>query len=289
MTIKKSLKFAWKEFIYGGHLPSLGAAAIVIFSGILLNIKITWDCLLLVYLIFYLIYLYNRFKEINIDHLTNPQRTKHLITCFSKTPKIFYVIIFIITGSLIYFSNIRALIFSLFLLLFGLLYTVVFKKITQKVAIFKNLFVAIVFSLLVIYPLIYYPQSSTHSILFIALLIAVFVYFKALMMQIFLDVKDIESDKKQKLLTLPVIFGKEKTLNILMAISILATAPIPVLFSLYFDILPLSVLMLLFTIPFNFYCFQWAKRKNYYSYLLESSEFILWPILIIIGKIIIVL
>lgn len=59
MAIEKILKFIWNEFIYGGHLPSLGAAAIVLFSGILLNIKITWDCLLITYFIFYLIYLYN--------------------------------------------------------------------------------------------------------------------------------------------------------------------------------------------------------------------------------------
>jgi 4-hydroxybenzoate polyprenyltransferase len=118
-------------------------------------------------------------------------------------------------------------------------------------------------------------------------LIVVFVYFKALMIQIFLDVKDIESDRKQGLLTLPIILGKEKIFNALKIISVLATAVIPIIFSLVVNIFPLSILMLLFTIPFNFFCFQWAKKQNYYSYVLGSSEFILWPILIIIGEIII--
>jgi 4-hydroxybenzoate polyprenyltransferase len=287
MNIKKNLKFTWNEFIYGGHLPSLGAAAIVLFSGILLNIKITWDCLLISYLIFYLIYLYNRFKEIDIDCLTNPQRTKHLRIYFSIMPKIFYITFFVIIGSLIYFSNIWGLIFGLFLLLFGWLYTVVFKKITQKVIIFKNLFVSTVFALLVFFPIIYYSYSLTISLLFITLLIVVFVYFKGFMMQVFFDVKDIESDEKEKLLTLPVIFGKEKILNVLKIISILTTIPIPVIFSLYYNIFPLFSLMLILTVPFNFYCFKQAKNHKYSSYIFGSAEFILWPILIIIGKIII--
>ena len=189
--------------------------------------------------------------------------------------------------SLIYFGNIWALVFGLFLLLFGWLYTVVFKKITQKIIIFKNLFVAAVFALLVFFPIVYYSYPLTISLLSIALLIVVFIYFKAFMMQVFLDVKDIESDKKQGLLTLPVIFGKEKILNILGIISLLSTAPIIIVFSLYYSIFPISTLMLLLTIPFNLFCFSQARNQNYYSYILESSEFILWPVLIIIGETII--
>jgi len=287
METKTILKFIRDEFIYGGHLLSLGAAAIVLFSGILLNIKITWDCLLISYLIFYIIYLYNYFKEIDLDYLTNPQRTKHIRIYFSKIPKIFYIIIFVIIGGLIYFSNIWALVFGLFLLLFGWLYTAVFKRFTQKIIIFKNLFVSAVFSLLPFFLIIYYSYPLTTSLSSIALLIVIFVYCKTFMMQVFFDVKDIESDRKENLLTLPVIFGKEKILSILGIISILVTAPIPITFSLYFDVFPISTLMLLLTIPFNFYCFSQARNQKYSSYILEGLEFILWPILIIIGEIII--
>ena len=285
--MEKILKFIWNEFIYSGHLLSLGGSAIVLFSGILLNIKITLDCLLIVYLIVYIVYLYNRFKEIDIDCLTNPKRTKHIRIYFSKIPKIFYVIIFVIIGELIYFSNIWTLVFGLFLLLFGWLYTVVFKKITQKIIIFKNLFVSAVFALLVFFPIVYYSYPLTISLLSIAFLIAVFVYSKAFMMQVFLDVKDIESDKREKLLTLPVIFEKEKILNVLGIFSFLNTAPIILILSFWLNVFPVSTLMLLLTIPFNLFCFIQAKNQNYYSYILESSEFILWPILIIIGEIII--
>ena len=107
------------------------------------------------------------------------------------------------------------------------------------------------------------------------------------MMQIFFDVKDIESDKKEKLLTLPILYNKEKIFNTLKIISVLTTAPIPIFFSLYLNIFPLSILMLILTIPFNFYCFEQYRKGKYCAYILGSAEFILWPILITIGEIII--
>mgnify|MGYP001562821980 CR=1 FL=1 len=76
MVIEKILKTIWKEFVYGGHLLSLGAASIVFTSAILLEIKITWDCLLVVYLGAQIIYLYNRYKEFKKDSLTNPENIK---------------------------------------------------------------------------------------------------------------------------------------------------------------------------------------------------------------------
>ena len=285
--INKIGKFLWSEFVYVGHLPAIGAAGIVLVTAILLNISITWDSLIIIYLIFYLIYLYNRFKEINIDYLTNPKRTKHLNIYYHEVPKIFYLSILLIIIWIIFFSNIATLAFCIFILFSGWLYTLTFKKLTKKIIIFKNLFVSSVFSLIVLFAIFYYSYKPTESDVPLILLLIIFIFLKALMMQIFFDVKDIASDKKEKLLTLPILYNKEKTLDILKIISIFITAPIPIFFSLYFNIFPLSILMLTLTIPFNFYCFEQAKKEKYCAYILGSTEFILWPILIIIGEIII--
>ncbi len=40
MAIEKILKFIWNEFIYGGHLFSLGGAAIILVSDLLFKIKV---------------------------------------------------------------------------------------------------------------------------------------------------------------------------------------------------------------------------------------------------------
>lgn len=284
MKIKKILKTIWNEFIYGGHLQSLGSSSIIFLSANLLKINITWDILLISYLISYAIYLFNRFKEIEIDYLTNPQRTNYLKTYIYHTPIIISFVIFVIIGALIYFSNFWALIFGLFLILFGFFYTIFFKKLTKRIILFKNFYVSIAFSLMIPFLIIYYLYPLTNILIISSLILIIFVYCKAFMMQILLDVKDIESDKKEGLLTFPVVFGKEKTLNILKIISILSTAPILLIYSLYFNIFPISILILLLTIPFNFYCFKLARQKNYFGYILGSGEFLFWSVLILISK-----
>jgi 4-hydroxybenzoate polyprenyltransferase len=284
MVIGRILKTVWQEFIYGGHLQSLGAASIVFTSAILLGTRITLDGLFVAYLIFYPLYLYNRFKEIKIDYLTNIERTKHLQKYSRFIPFILFSIIFILIVSLIYFSNLRALIFGLLLLSFGLLYTPIFKKLTKIIILFKDLYVAAFFSLLVFFFIVYSSYSLSTILIIGVIVFMVFVYLKAFLMQIFLDIKDLEIDKREGLLTFPTIFGKEKTLNILKIISILTTIPIPLIFSLSFNVFPKSILMLLLTIPFNFYCFSLAQKQRYSGYILASGEFILWPILILIGE-----
>jgi len=283
MKIEKILKSIWDEFIYGGHLQSLGAASIVFVSGILLKIQITWDILFITYLMVCPIYLYNRFKEINIDYFTNPERTRHLRSYVRFMPTIFYLIVFFLIISLIYFSNLWVLIFGLFLVTLGLLYTAFIKKSTKRIIFFKNIYVSISFVLLPFFLAAYYSYSViTVSILSLSL----FIFIKAFLMQIFLDIKDIESDKKERLQTFPIAVGIKKTLIFLSVFNVIATITLPIFFSFYLNIFPKLILMLIFTLPFDFYCYKLAKKQKYLGYILQSGEFILWPLLILLGEII---
>ena len=283
MEIKKTLRSFWKEFIYGGHLLAIGAASIVFSTSFLLNLKITWDSLFVAYLMFYPLYLYNRYKEIEIDYLTNPKRTEYLKTYIHQAPIIISILILTLIVSFIYFSNIWALIFGALLVLFGLLYSTIFKKYTKKIPFFKNFYVSSFFASLVFFFVIYYSYPL-KTLIIPVLLFSIFVYSKAFMMQILLDLKDLESDEKEELLTFPSIFRRKKTFNYLKIISVITTASIPLIFSVYFNIFPKSILLLLLTIPFNFYCFKKTKEHNYFGYILASGEFVLWSFLLLIGE-----
>jgi len=285
-SFKKVLKLIWNEFIYGGHFQSLGAASIVFVSGILLKIQITWDILFITYLLFYALYLYNRLKEIKIDSLTNLKRTQHFRRYLGFIPIIFYSAVFILVVSLVYFSNLKALIFGLFLFVFGILYTLIFKRLTQKVPFLKNFYVSIFFASLVFLPIIYYSYPLKTVLIVSGLVLGLFIFLKAFISQIFLDIKDIESDREQKLRTFPIIIGEKNTFTILSIFNFLITIIIPVGFSFYFNIFPRSMLMLIFTIPFSFYCYSLAKKQKYFGYILQSGEFLLWPPLILLGEII---
>ena len=284
--IKKFFKFIWNEFIYGGHLQCLGFVSVVIIGSDLLNLKINSVLLAFIYLIFYLIYIYNRIKEIQIDELTNPDRVRHFKSYFSKIKKIFYFLFFFLIGGLVYVRNLPFLVFSLSLLFLGLLYTPTLKNFTKKITGFKNFYVALFFSVIVFSPFFYYFYPLTKNLLFPLFVFVIFVFFKALMMQIFLDCKDVEADRKVALKTFPVVFGKEKTLEFLKIFDPFITGFILIFFCLIYKIFSFSLLMLLFVIPFNFICINLAKNQRYFGYILKSGEFFLWLILFFIGKII---
>ena len=286
LRIKKILEFTFREFIYGGHLQSLGAVSIVFISALMLNIAITWEVLFFTYLTFYPVYVYNRFKEIDVDELTNPERVRHFKSYIQQIPKILYLSILLLVVSLIYFANFVFSVFSILLLFLGFLYTPTLKNATRKVIGFKNFYVAAFFSAVALFPIVYYSYPLTSLLVTSTTIFMIFVYFKALLMQILLDHKDVKSDKNHGLITIPLLLGERRTLKFLKVFSVLGTLPIPIFFSVLVSIFPKSILLLLLTIPFNFYCFYLVNKQKYIGYTLGSGEFLLWLILIHVGGII---
>jgi len=278
--IKSFLNSAGKEFIYGGHLFALNAVSIILMSAILLNIPVTWDILLSVYLIFYSIYSYDHFNGAKKnDYLTNLERALYLKDK-RKIPLLISGSILTSVLILLYFSNILILFFSLVILFLGLFYGSYFKKITRKIIAFKDFFVSFVWMILVFFLVCYYSYPLTLGVF----LLASFIFLKMLIIQIFFDIRDIEGDKDEKLLTLPVIFGRNKALYILRLISVLPA--LMVFFYSYFNILPDFSLFLILALFFNFYYLgehQYLKGRHY-PYLLAASEPILWLFLVLFGK-----
>ena len=282
MVIEKIVNSIWNEFVYGGHLLSFGAVSIVYTASILLDIRITWDFLLVVYLGTESVYLYNRFKEYKVDFLTNPERTEHIKKYVKYIPFIIFLMTFSAIVMVVYFNKISALILGLLLLILGLFYSLFFKKITEKIIAFKSLFVSLIWASLVIFLALYYSLPLTFALV----LIFVFVFLRFIISTTFFDFKDMESDKKENLLTLPVIFGEKKLRNTLGIVAILAT--IPIAFGIYLKIFPKSSLMLLFTIPYTFYYLgKLGDKKMNVAFLYNviiDGEFILWLPLILLGK-----
>lgn len=282
MKVEQVLKSVWDEFVYGGHLLSLGSVSIVFSSALILNIPITWDFLLIVYLITYTVYLYDRFRGLKQDLLTNYNRTQHITKYIRYIPLIISCSILIIIGMLLYFGNQSSLVFGLLALLFGLSYSVFFKKITKKVVGFKNFYVAFEWSLVVIFLTIYYSFSLNLSVLFLF----IFVFLRWLIHEIFFDIKDIKSDKKENLLTLPIAFGEQKVLNIINLLNI--STVVIVLISVYLNLFPKFVLLLLPLIFYSIYYFKELEKTSvpfsYVNNIFINGEYILWTVFILTGK-----
>jgi len=282
LKIKKILKSIWDEFVYGGHLLSLGAVSVVFTASFLLNIKITWDFLLIVYLGTESVYLYNRYKEFRTDFLTNPERTEYIKKYIKIIPLIIFFFSLIISLILIYHKNFSALFFAVFLLIIGLLYSEIFKGFTQKIVGFKSFFVSLMWALLVIFLAIYY-SLSLGLILF---LIFVFIFLKCFVITSFFDIKDTEGDRKEGLLTLVNVLGQKKLVDILNLTTVLAV--IPIILGFHLKLFPQSSIMLLFTIPYSFYYLKKSQNKkintSFLYNVIVDGEPILWLFLILIGE-----
>jgi len=282
MKLKKILTAIWNEFVYGGHLLSFGAASIVFTSAILLGIKITWDCLLVVYLGTQSVYLYNHFKEFEKDSLTNPQRSEHIEKYVKYIPLI--TLFFSLTAIVIviYFNKILALLFGLLMLFGGLLYSKFLKKFTRRIIGFKDFLISFLWATLVIFLAYYYFFSWNFALI----LMVLFIFLRLFLNTNFFDMKDVESDIKEGLLTLPVILGKKTLIKFLTIINMLSM--IPIIFGVFLDILPNFSLILLLTIPYSFYYLKQTSKESvdlrFLSYVLVDGEYLLWSIFILLGK-----
>ncbi len=259
------------EIIHAGHIQCIGAILIVLSTSIFFDLPISWNLLLLVYLLFYTFYLFNRAMELPIDLITNPERTRHLLLYKSKIPIILFCVVILIGLLLILINNYEIIFFTLTFLLFGILYTLKAKKLTRQIPLFKNFYVALCFGLLVFYPFIYNNATIGRY----ARLLFLVIILKVVLIQILADFKDLNSDKLEKLKTMPVLIGKEKTLIFLFFLSLLFSAFFALIHPLFF-----------LTFIYNFIIYKIAIKNERLAYFLSTGEFALWLLLTYVSKII---
>lgn len=283
MVIRTISKNLGENLIYGGHLISFGAVGIVLTFILLVEENILIIPLLIVYFLTFVSLLHNRYKEKELDFLTNPKRTRHLEKYFRKITIIIFIIgvssilVLVINGSK------EPLFFLLLLAAVIFLYTKYLKKLTRKILGFKNIIFSLITSSLLIFTSLYYSYDFLSFTLWS---IFIFCFLRMMVNTIFLDIKDVESDRREGLKTIPIIFGHEKTLWVLKIISLLSGLLLMIFVIL--DFIPVCALTLLLVVPYSFYYFKLStKKRNFYlvNYILADAEFILWPIGVIIGKI----
>ncbi len=261
----------WKEFIFGGHLFALGAACVVAMCSLLFDLPIGLDLLVVVYLIFYPIYLYDYTQGVTDDLLTNSARARYL----SGSKKTYIVVggsFAALTMLFTHFSNSMTMFLGFIILVLGLLYSSYFKQLTKKIIGFKNFFVSSVWALLVLFFFYYYSIPITNA----ALIIAGFVFTRMIAIQILFDVRDIEGDRKNGLLTIPVVLGNHKGFELLKGLNFASIVLLVI--SVYFGLLPFISLSF---VPIMFYASNYIKRvrgsmNNYAYYLLAALEPIIW-------------
>ncbi|MBP2029627.1 4-hydroxybenzoate polyprenyltransferase [Methanohalophilus levihalophilus] len=266
-----------KEFMYGGHLFALGAICVVYMCAVLSSIPITWDFMALVYLIFYCIYLYDYSSGAEEDLINNIDRSEYLQEEKNSKKIAFTLYASILTVAAIYVvkSDIVNMLVGFSVLTLGVLYHPYFKHLTKVIPAFKNIFVSAVWSLLAIFLFMYYSYPITPT----ALVLAAFVFLRMLTIQIVFDMRDVEGDKKNGLLTVPLLF-KENDSIILNLLNIMTIGVL--IYGIYMGIVPATSIMMLFVF---FYAYSYIKnvhlgRSEKTNYFNAAAEPIVWALLI---------
>ncbi len=273
---RQIIKFFIIEFLYNGHLQSLGSLGVFVFSSLFLEQDVNITELFSIYLVFYLIYFYNRYKENKIDYLTNKARSCHIKILLPYIKPVFFACLSVLAILILYAHNFNFAFWLSMIFLGGILYTDIFKPITKKILIFKNFYVASVFTLLVFLPLI----INNKPIKLTVIILSLFIFWRALKMQIILDLKDIKSDSILRLKTLGVLYGEQKAWMVVAGINIINLTML--VFSLHYLQGKIIILLIIFCLIFDFISYYLFKRKSPVVFLLAGSEFIFLPILALV-------
>jgi 4-hydroxybenzoate polyprenyltransferase len=281
----KIIKRITEEFIYGGHLVSLISPAFFLSVAIIMNLPINFVALMTAYLIPLIVYSYNYQSELDNDYQVKKSDKYEFIV---KRKKIYPILlsldIIVLIVLSIMFLNYGFVFFTLILITGGILYTVVFKVLTRNIIGFKNIYVDAIWAYAGMFFVVFY-YSLDFTLFYI--LFALFIFVKILINNIFFDIKDLEVDKIERLITIPVILGRNTTINLLHIINLLILIALVTI--VYMNIFPFFMLSLGLT---NIYVFFYLEKSRNaddkkllrFTYLIADSEFLLWPLLLLIGK-----
>ncbi|MGB9936995.1 MAG: UbiA family prenyltransferase [Methanobacterium sp.] len=269
------------EITYGGYLAALCSPCFIISTSLILGIKIDLIMLLIAYLLPLIVYSYDYYKDIDKDIKNDSERAIFLKKKADKYPFILGFYVFLLFSLLILFSNYILVTFISIIITGGILYNVLLKNLTKKIPAFKNIFTAVTWaSVGALFPIFYY--SIDISIPFIIMFISIFL--RVTFNVIFFDLKDIDSDKEEKLKTLPVMVGKKSTIKILHALNLIAFLPLVI--GIFFHVINIYGIFLLLFVLYGYFYIRKANLASTNelettAHTLADFEFILWPLLLL--------
>ncbi len=266
---------------------ALGSPLLILSVSILLNTKCDVQIMAMSYLLPLIVYSYDYYKDLKKDNAVDSERTAFLSEKSKKYPLILTSYILTLIFLIFLFSNVKLTLFIMGLVVSGILYTTAFKGVTKKIPFFKNIYTAITWAMGGTFFLIfYYSMGITTPFLLIFLVI----FIRILINIIFFDLKDIDADRNEGLKTLPAILGKKKSINFLHLLNMFSF--LPILLGVYLGWIPNFALALLIFFFYVFYYIQKSENLegdnlHRISHTMADSEFVMWPLVLIIAKLII--
>jgi 4-hydroxybenzoate polyprenyltransferase len=207
---KHLLRFVVHEFIYGGHLMTLGAISAGLVAVLVIGEPVPWVAVVMIYLTIEPIYMFDRWQGYQSDCDENPERSQHLSTYLRWMPSlvVIYISSMLVLGMLA--GHFVGLLACVTMLILGLAYGAFFKQFTRVIPLFKNIYVSVFWVCVS-----WFIVASTGAGMPVAgMWILSLIFLLSMQIQAFFDLKDVESDARVGLKTLPVLVGKDNALRI---------------------------------------------------------------------------
>jgi 4-hydroxybenzoate polyprenyltransferase len=281
LLLRKILESIWNEFIYGGHLISLGPSSIAYIYMKLNDLPISWQVLIGIYLITYIVHLLDRYIDIQGDSSSDRseyyEKMKKALPWILMSAVTFLVLVFV--------NNFIMILFAVFLILAGASYTLIFKKLTRYILGFKSYYTAAVFAMTVIFTALFYSDFSLTPILIILYL---FFFFRWFSNTVFCDLKDIDEDRKKSLKTFASQLSNNNLYVFLYVINIISM--IVIIIGVLSNNLPTYTLSLMAAPIYSFYYLMLSHRQkaNYQKLanVWADGESLVWLTAILIGGVV---
>jgi len=262
MELMIYLASKFSKMLKMGVFTSLCAPAIILSSAIILSKPVSIIFLVIIYFAALLIYVADYFSE---------NKKGPFIFLFLGSVGIIPIVITLLT------ANAKSFFFLLLIIFLGIAYPYFFKKFTDRILGFKDIFVAICWNLIVPFYFIFNNYVFSLSLLFFL----VFLFLRTLVDISFCDIKDIKEDKTKGLKTFAVYFGKEKMIVFLQILNFIS---ILILFlGMLSKIFPNFTILLLLPVGLSIWQISKSKYNSNFSTILVDLEFFLWPLVLYLG------
>jgi len=194
---------------------AINASLLAYFSFLLYKIRVNFSLLLASFLLTFTVYNLNKLTDIKEDLVNVPERAG-----FIEKNKCFVTWATIVSCfaalSLSFLQNPFAVFIILFPFGIGIMYSIEISNFRLKdITGIKNVVIALSWSIAgTFFPLIVSFRDFT-----LIPLIFYFFFTKLFINTVLFDIRDIEGDRMSGVLTIPVVFGREKTKNLLLILN----------------------------------------------------------------------
>ncbi|WP_281774270.1 UbiA family prenyltransferase [Methanobacterium formicicum] len=250
------------------------------FSFSLYGAPLSYPLLMATFLVIYSVYGLNKITDTKEDQLNTPERSKiissHLklfkYTTFSA------LILSLIIGIL---HSWKVLLVLIFPLIAGLIYSI---KFHPRIPRLKDICGVKSFTVALSWTVgnTFLPVIG-HRVDFILMGLAFYFFFiKSFINTVLFDLLDRKGDKQSKTITIPVVMGKSRTIQLLLILN--TTLILVIQLALAFKLLPVFIIPLIFCTIYGYlYIFYFSRQENRLEMdILVDGEWILVAFIIIL-------